>query len=57
MSMNEQRLQEVEHSTFTSVVLSATAGMGKEAKMFFKHLASMLSQKWEFSYSSTLCWL
>ena len=53
----EQRVREIEHSTFTPLVLSATAGMGKEATVFFKHLASMLAQKWESSYSSTLCWL
>ena len=53
----EQRKREIEHSTFTPLVLSATAGMGKEATVFFKHLASMLAQKWEPSYSSSLCWL
>ena len=41
----EKRIQEIEHSTFTPLVLSATAGMGKEATVFFKHLASMLAQK------------
>ena len=53
----EQRVGEIEHSTFTPLVLSATAGMGIEAKVFFKYLASMLAQKWESSYNSTLCWL
>ena len=53
----EQRVREVEHSSFTPLILSATGGMGTEAKCFYKHLASMLAQKWDSPYSSTLCWL
>ena len=55
--MYEQRIREVEHSSFTPIVLSATGGMGREATCFYKRLASMLAHKWESSYSSTLCWL
>ena len=47
---------EKKHFYIPPLVLSATAGMGLEATVFFKHLASMLAQEWE-SYSSTLCWL
>ena len=32
----EQRIREVEHSTFTPLVLSSTAGMGKAATTFYK---------------------
>ena len=53
----EQRIREVEHSTFTSLVLSTTGGIGKEAVTFYKQLASLLSVKWDLSYSTTLCWL
>jgi len=53
----QQRIQEVEHSSFTPLVLSATGGMGNEATTFYKHLASLLAQKWDSPYSSTLCWL
>ena len=53
----EQRVREVEHSSFTPLILSATGGMGTEATSFYKHLSSMLAQKWDFPYSSTLCWL
>ena len=53
----QQRIQEVEHSSFTPLVLSATGGMGNEATIFYKRLASLLSQKWDFPYSTTLCWL
>ena len=41
----QQRIQEVEHSSFTPLVLSATGGMGNEATIFYKRLASLLSQK------------
>ena len=53
----EQRIREVEHSSFTPLVFSATGGMGREATCFYKRLASMLAQKWDHPYSTTLCWL
>ena len=53
----QQRVQEVEHSFFTPLVLSATGGMGNEATIFYKRLATLLTQKWDFPYSTTLCWL
>ena len=52
-----QRILEVEHSSFTPLVFSATGGMGREATCFYKRLASMLAQKWVHSYCTTLCWL
>ena len=52
-----QRITDIEHSSFTPVVLSLTGGMGKEATQFYKRLASLLSAKWEQSYSITLGWL
>ena len=53
----EQRVREVEHSSFTPLVLSATGGLGNEANIFYKRLASMLASKWDNQYSTTLCWL
>ena len=53
----QQRMQEVEHSSFIPLVLSATGGMGNEATILYKRLASLLSQKWDFPYSTTLRWL
>ena len=41
----QQRIQYVEYSSFTPLVLSATGGMGAEATTFYKRLAAMLSQK------------
>ena len=53
----EQRIREVEHATFSPLVLSATGGLAREADTFYKRLASMLASKWDHTYSSTLCWL
>ena len=53
----EQRIREVEHSSFTPLVFSATGGMAKEATAFYKRLASCLATKWEQHYSAVLFWL
>ena len=53
----EQRIREVEHSSFNPLVLAATGSLGNEATTFYKHLASLLAQKWDTPYSTTLCWL
>ena len=53
----EQRVRDVEHSTFTPIVLSATGGMAKQSTTFYKRLASRLAEKWEQTYCSTLYWL
>ena len=55
--MYEQRCREVEHASFTPLVMSATGGLAKEADTFYKRLSSLLSTKWDHPYSSTLCWL
>ena len=52
----EQHVREIEHSSFTPLVLAATGGFGVEATTFYKRLASKLSQ-WNSPYSTTLCWL
>ena len=53
----EQRIREVEHATFTPLVLSATGGLAREANTFYKRLSSMLASKWDHTYSSILRWL
>ncbi len=53
----DQRIREVEHSTFTPLVLSVSGGMGNEATTFYKRLASLLAEKWDSPYSTTLNWL
>ena len=53
----EQRIREIEHASFTPLVLSATGGMANEATVFYKRLASCLAMKWDQPYSSTMSWL
>ena len=53
----EQRVREIEYASFTPLVLSATGGLANEANTFYKRLASLLAYKWDYPYSSTLCWL
>ena len=53
----EQRVREIEHASFTPLVLSASGGLAKEATNFYKRLASKLAEKWDHSYSLTMNWL
>ena len=43
----EQRIREVEHASFTPLVISATGGLANEASTFYKRLASLLASKWD----------
>ena len=54
---NDQRVQEIEHTTFTPMVLSTTGGMGRAATTFYKRLASNIAEKREASYAVTLNWI
>ena len=42
-----QRITEMEHGSFSPLVFLSTGGMGQEATIFYKRLASMLSEKWD----------
>ena len=53
----DQHVREVEHATFTPLVLSSTGGMGKAATVFYQRLASMLGEKRGIQYSKTIGWL
>ena len=53
----EQRVREIEHSSFTPLVLSLTGGLEKAATVCYKRLASMLSSKHDQPYSSTIAWI
>ena len=55
--MYEQRCREVEHASFTPLVISAMGGLANEATTFYRRLASLLASKSDHPYSSTLCWL
>jgi len=52
-----QRVWEVEHASFTPIVLAATGGLAHEATIFYKHLAAQLSTKWGSDYSVVMGWL
>ena len=51
------RIREVEHGCFTPLVLSSTGGLGREATIAFKRIASRLSTKWDRPYPSVLSWI
>ena len=53
----EQRIREIEHSSFTPLVMSLTGGLGREAQAAYKHLASLLASKRDQPYSVTMGWL
>ena len=53
----QQRVLEVEKSSFTPLVFSACGGMGQAANIFYNRLASLLAIKKKQSYSKTVCWL
>ena len=50
----EQRVREIEHSSFTPLVFSLTGGMGKASTVFYKRLASLIAVKRKQPYSRTL---
>ena len=53
----DQRIREVEHASFTPLILSCTGGLGPQATTSYKRLASLLSAKWNQAYSLTIMWL
>ena len=50
----ERRILEVEHGTFTPLVMSASGGWGPSATVAFKRLAGLIAAKQGQSYSRTL---
>ena len=53
----EQRVREIEHGSFTPIVLSLTGGLGKVATTCYKRLASMITEKQDLPYSTTISWI
>ena len=53
----EQRVREIEHGSFTPLVLSLTGGLGNAAKVCYKRLASMIASKRDQPYSKIMAWL
>ena len=50
-------MREVEHATFTPLVLSTMGGMGRAATTFYKRLSSMVAEKRNVPYAVTLNWI
>ena len=44
-------VREVEHTSFTHIVMSATGGLAPEATTFYRRLASLLASRWGDDYS------
>lgn len=53
----EQRILDIEHSSFVPLVMSSTGGLGPAASSSYKRLASLLATKWDQAYSPTLSWV
>ena len=48
---------QVEHGSFTPLVLSATGGMSRECKKFYSRLAEMICKKRKTNYNVTITWI
>lgn len=55
-SYNE-RVMQVEHGSFTPLVMSATGGMARECKRFYARLAEMVAEKRNQHYSLISAWI
>ena len=53
----DQRVREIEQSTFTPLVFSASGGMGRAATTCYKRLAAMISEKKNITYNKTISWI
>ena len=53
----EARNREVEWSSFTPLIFSAIGGMTNETTLFYKCLASLLSDKWDSNYAAVMGWV
>ena len=48
----EQQIHEIEHGSFTPLVMSLTGGVGSAARTCYKRLAAMLAEKWDQAYAA-----
>ena len=51
------RFRDIEHGVFTPLVFTSTGSMGREATVFYRHLADLLATHWGQQYSQTITWL
>ena len=50
-----QRVIEIEHGTFTPLVIGTNGGIGGEFSMFLRNLAEKISSKQGEKYSHVMC--
>ena len=50
----EKRITDIEHGSFTPLVMSATGGLGPSARVFYNRLAPMISQMHSSPYWETM---
>ena len=52
-----ERVQEIEHSSLTRIVMSATGGMARECSKFYSRLFEMIAEKRDQPYSVIASWI
>ena len=52
-----ERVQEIEHGSFTPIVMSATGGMARECSKFYSRLSEMIAEKRDQLYSVITSWI
>ena len=52
-----ERVREIDHGTFTPIVMSATGGMGRESSMFYKRLAEVICERRFQPYAVVASWI
>ena len=53
----EQRIRQVEHESFTPIVFTRTGGCSHITTTYVKRLASLLAEKTDTPYSTTVNWV
>ena len=54
---HNERILQVEHGSFTPLVMLATGGMSHECKKFYLRLAEMICKKRKTNYNATIKWI
>ena len=52
-----ERVQEIEHDSFTPIVMSATGSMTRECSKFYSRLSEMIAEKRDQPYSVITSWI
>ena len=52
-----ERVQEIEHGSFTPIVMSANGRMARECSKFYSHISKMIAEKRDQPYSVIASWI